>query len=58
MSYIGYSQAANHIAPPHTREVLVPDGSATYFDLHNDVVGFHEANVIVVINNLQRIYNT
>ena len=52
MSYIGYSQAANHIAPPHTREVLVPDGSATYFDLQNDVVGFHEANVIVVINNV------
>ena len=38
MSYIGYSQAANHIAPPHVRETLVPDGSATYFDLSNDVV--------------------
>ena len=52
MSYIGYSQAANHIAPPHIREVLSPDGSATYFDLQNDVVGFHEENVIVVVNNV------
>jgi hypothetical protein len=52
MSYIGYSQAANHVAPPHIREVLTPDGSATYFDLQNDVVGFEEANVIVVVNNV------
>ena len=52
MSYIGYSHAANHIAPPHTREVLVPDGSATYFDLINDVPGYHEENVTVVVNNV------
>ena len=52
MSYIGYSHAANHIAPPHTREVLTPNGSATYFDLLNDVVGYHEENVIVVVNNV------
>ncbi len=52
MSYIGYSQAANHIAPPHVRETLVPDGSATYFDLSNDVVGYEEANVTVVVNNV------
>ena len=52
MSYIGYSHAANHIAPPHTREVLVPEGSATYFDLLNDVPGYHEENVTVVVNNV------
>ena len=52
MSYIGYSHAANHIAPPHIRETLTPDGSATYFDLQNDVVGYHEENVIVVVNNV------
>jgi len=52
MSYIGYSHAANHIAPPHTREVLTPDGSATYFDLLNDVPGYHEENVTVVVNNV------
>ena len=52
MSYIGYSQATNHIAPPHIRETLTPDGSATYFDLQNDVVGYHEENVIVVVNNV------
>ena len=52
MSYIGYSHAANHIAPPHIRETLTPDGSATYFDLSNDVVGYHEENVIVVVNNV------
>ena len=52
MSYIGYSHAANHIAPPHTREVLAPDGSATYFDLLNDVPGYHEENVTVVVNNV------
>ena len=52
MSYIGYSHAANHIAPPHIRETLTPDGSATYFDLMNDVPGYHEENVIVVVNNV------
>ena len=52
MSYIGYSQAANHIAPPHVRETLTPNGSATYFDLSNDVVGYEEANVTVVVNNV------
>ena len=52
MSYIGYSQAANHIAPPHIRETLSPDGSATYFDLSNDVPGYHEENVTVVVNNV------
>ena len=52
MSYIGYSHAANHIAPPHTREVLTPNGSATYFDLMNDVVGYEESNVTVVVNNV------
>ena len=52
MSYIGYSHAANHIAPPHTREVLTPNGSATYFDLMNDVPGYHEENVTVVVNNV------
>ena len=52
MSYIGYSHAANHIAPPHIRETLTPDGSATYFDLSNDVPGYHEENVTVVVNNV------
>ena len=52
MSYIGYSQAANHIAPPHVRETLPPNGSATYFDLMNDVPGYHEENVTVVVNNV------
>ena len=52
MSYIGYSHAANHIAPPHIRETLSPDGSATYFDLMNDVPGYHEENVTVVVNNV------
>ncbi len=52
MSYIGYSHAANHIAPPHIRETLTPNGSATFFDLSNDVVGYHEENVIVVVNNV------
>ena len=52
MSYIGYSHAANYIAPPHIRETLSPDGSATYFDLSNDVVGYHEENVTVVVNNV------
>ena len=52
MSYIGYSHAANHIAPPHIRETLTPDGSATYFDLMNDVPGYHEENVTVVVNNV------
>ena len=52
MSYIGYSQAANHIAPPHIRETLTPNGSATYFDLMNDVPGYHEENVTVVVNNV------
>ena len=52
MSYIGYSHAANHIAPPHVRETLTPDGSATYFDLSNDVVGYEEANVTVMVNNV------
>ena len=52
MSYIGYSHAANHIAPPHIRETLTPNGSATYFDLMNDVPGYHEENVIVVVNNV------
>ena len=52
MSYIGYSHAANHIAPPHIRETLTPNGSATYFDLSNDVVGYHEENVTVVVNNV------
>ena len=52
MSYIGYSHSANHIAPPHIRETLTPDGSATYFDLLNDVPGYHEENVTVVVNNV------
>ena len=52
MSYIGYSHSANHIAPPHIRETLTPNGSATYFDLMNDVVGYHEENVTVVVNNV------
>ena len=52
MSYIGYSHSANHIAPPHIRETLTPNGSATYFDLSNDVVGYEEANVTVVVNNV------
>ena len=52
MSYIGYSHAANHIAPPHVRETLAPNGSATYFDLQNDVVGYEESNVTVVVNNV------
>ena len=52
MSYIGYSHSANHIAPPHIRETLTPNGSATYFDLMNDVPGYHEENVTVVVNNV------
>jgi len=52
MSYIGYSHASALVAPPHVRETLVPDGSATYFDLSNDVVGYEEANVTVVVNNV------
>ena len=52
MSYIGYSHSANHIAPPHIRETLTPNGSATYFDLSYDVVGYHEENVTVVVNNV------
>ena len=52
MSYIGYSHASALVTPPHVRETLVPDGSATYFDLSNDVVGYEEANVTVVVNNV------
>ena len=54
MSYIGYSHSANHIAPPHIRETLTPNGSATYFDLMNDVPGYHEENVTVVVNNVSQ----
>ena len=59
MSYIGYSHSANHIAPPHIRETLTPNGSATYFDLMNDVPGYHEENVTGVVNNvIQEPYAT
>ena len=52
MSYIGYSHASALVAPPHVRETLVPNGVKTYFDLSNDVVGYEEANVTVVVNNV------
>ena len=52
MSYIGYSHAEYHVAPPFIREVLVPDGSATYFDLANDVPGYQEDNIMVMVNNV------
>ena len=52
MSYIGYSHAEYHVAPPFIREVLVPDGSATYFDLANDVPGYQEDNIMVLVNHV------
>ena len=52
MSYIGYSHAEYHVAPPFIREVLAPDGSATYFDLANDVPGYQEDNIMVMVNHV------
>ena len=52
MSYIGYSHEHHHVAPPFIREVLAPDGSATYFDLSNDVPGYQEDNIMVLVNHV------
>ena len=51
MSYIGV-QAQNHVSPAFHREVVTPDGSASFFDLVQDVPGFNADNVLVVINNV------
>ena len=51
MSYIGV-QAQNHVSPAFHREVVTPDGSASYFDLVQDVPGFNADNVLVVVNNV------
>ena len=51
MSYIGV-QAQNHVSPAFHREVVTPDGSASFFDLVQDVPGFNADNVLVVLNNV------
>ena len=51
MSYIGV-QAQNHVSPAFHREVVTPDGSASFFDLVQDVPGFNADNVLVVVNNV------
>ena len=51
MSYIGV-QAQNHVTPAFHREVVTPDGSASFFDLVQDVPGFNADNVLVVVNNV------
>ena len=51
MSYIGV-QSQNHVSPAFHREVVTPDGSASFFDLVQDVPGFNADNVLVVINNV------
>ena len=51
MSYIGV-QSQNQVSPAFHREVVTPDGSASFFDLVQDVPGFNADNVLVVINNV------
>jgi len=51
MSYIGV-QSQNHVSPAFHREVVTPDGSASFFDLVQDVPGFNADNVLVVVNNV------
>ena len=51
MSYIGV-QAENQVSPAFMREALVPDGSATYFDLLHDVPGYQAENLLVTVNNV------
>ena len=51
MSYIGV-QAQNHVSPAFHREVVTLDGSASFFDLVQDVPGFNADNVLVVVNNV------
>ena len=51
MSYIGV-QSQNIVSPAFHREVVTPDGSASFFDLVQDVPGFNADNVLVVINNV------
>ena len=51
MSYIGV-QSQNIVSPAFHREVVTPDGSASFFDLVQDVPGFNADNVLVVVNNV------
>jgi len=51
MSYIGV-QSQNQISPQFSREVINGDGSATTFDLIQDVPGFNADNIMVVVNNV------
>ena len=51
MSYIGV-QAENQVSPAFMREALVPNGSATYFDLVHDVPGYQAENLLVTVNNV------
>ena len=51
MSYIGI-QSQNQISPQFSREVINGDGSATTFDLIQDVPGFNADNIMVVVNNV------
>ncbi len=51
MSYIGV-QAENQVSPAFMREALVPDGSATYFDLLHDVPGYQAENLLVTVNHV------
>ena len=51
MSYIG-NQAENKVSPAFMRENLIPDGSATYFDLIHDVPGYQAENLLVTVNNV------
>ena len=51
MSYIG-NQTENKVSPAFMRENLVPNGSATYFDLIHDVPGYQAENLLVTVNNV------
>ena len=51
MSYIGV-QTQNIVSPQFSREVINGDGSATTFDLIQDVPGFNADNIMVVVNNV------
>ena len=51
MSYIG-NQSENQVSPAFMREVLTPNGSATYFDLLHDVPGYQAENLLVTVNNV------
>ena len=51
MSYIG-NQSENKVSPAFMRENLVPNGSATYFDLIHDVPGYQAENLLVTVNNV------